>query len=125
MISLSCDNMTRKSYDMSKWKRKRKQQMRGQVQKCTTTTTVQVPCTKRTAPTSSAGKTTPNPYITFYIWVKGALVQKCKRSGGFVQNTIPQNNASSYGRMSSTILILMEFYPKDIYDMSNLEQKCN
>ena len=44
----------------------------GQVQKCTTTTLVQVQCTKRTAPSSSLGKTTPNPYIICYIWVRGA-----------------------------------------------------
>ena len=34
--------------------------------------TVQVQYAKRTSPSSSVGKTTPNPYIIIYIWVRGA-----------------------------------------------------
>ena len=37
---LSCDNKTRKSYDMSKFETERKTADEGQVQKCTTTAIV-------------------------------------------------------------------------------------
>ena len=81
--------------------------VRGQVQKCTTTTLVQVQCIKGIAPSSSLGKATPNPYIICYIWVRGA---PCATYEGYMCKMAPSpNNASSKGKVNSTILFLIFF----------------
>ena len=49
----------------------------------------------------------------------------CKNEGRQVQKVTPSpNNTSSYERVSSSILFLMNFCPKIMYDMIKMEQGC-
>ena len=99
---LSCDNMTRKNYEMNKLKGKRKQQTR-------------VKC--KGAPPLQQENYPKSIYNTLYL-VRGVHCGKCKDQVVMCKNTITQNNASSYEQMISTILILMKFRPKIIYHMT-------